>query len=69
VEVTVLLADVHAFLDNLKAPLNLVEYRTEYYKNIIRTVFGSLGIPTDKLTFVTGVSRFHRESSLGSRFP
>lgn len=52
-----LVADVHAFLDNLKAPLNLVEHRTEYYKYIIRTVFKSLGIPTDKLTFVTGVLR------------
>ncbi|RXW19751.1 hypothetical protein EST38_g6117 [Candolleomyces aberdarensis] len=56
VEVTILLADVHAFLDNLKAPLNLVEFRTKYYEYLIRTVLESLDIPTDKLTFVTGSS-------------
>ena len=56
VEVTVLIADVHAFLDNLKAPLDLVSFRAKYYENIIRAVFESLAIPTDKLRFVTGSS-------------
>ncbi|KAI6108671.1 tyrosyl-tRNA synthetase [Pisolithus croceorrhizus] len=45
---------VHAFLDNLKAPLDLVNHRTKYYECILRTVFTSLGIPTSKLTFVKG---------------
>lgn len=54
VEVKILLADVHAFLDNLKAPLDLVTHRTKYYECILRTVFTSLGIPTSKLTFVKG---------------
>ncbi|KAI6144313.1 tyrosine tRNA ligase [Pisolithus tinctorius] len=54
VEVKILLADVHAFLDNLKAPLDLVAHRTKYYECILRTVFTSLGIPTSKLTFVKG---------------
>ncbi|EMD35864.1 hypothetical protein CERSUDRAFT_84957 [Gelatoporia subvermispora B] len=56
VEVTILLADVHAFLDNLKAPLELVAHRTKYYKHILIAVFTSLGIPTSKLRFVEGSS-------------
>ncbi len=65
VEVTILLADVHAFLDNLKAPLNLVEFRTKYYEYLIRTVLDSLDIPTDKLTFVTGESINRSLSAVG----
>ncbi|KAI0776911.1 tyrosine tRNA ligase [Trametes elegans] len=56
VEVTVLLADVHAFLDNLKAPLELVAHRTKYYKKLLIAIFTSLGIPTTKLKFVEGSS-------------
>ncbi|KAH9942631.1 tyrosyl-tRNA synthetase [Amylocystis lapponica] len=56
VEVTVLLADVHAFLDNLKAPLELVAHRTKYYQHVLLAVFRSLGIPTAKLRFVEGSS-------------
>ncbi|THH26336.1 hypothetical protein EUX98_g7851 [Antrodiella citrinella] len=56
VEVKILLADVHAFLDNLKAPLDLVAHRTKYYKFLLLAVFQSLGIPTSKLTFVEGSS-------------
>ncbi|KIK70096.1 hypothetical protein GYMLUDRAFT_53205 [Collybiopsis luxurians FD-317 M1] len=56
VVVKVLLADVHAFLDNLKAPIELVQHRTEYYKYILLAVFQSLGIPTSKLIFVQGSS-------------
>ncbi|PFH46031.1 hypothetical protein AMATHDRAFT_70747 [Amanita thiersii Skay4041] len=56
VEVTILLADVHAFLDNLKAPLELVAHRTKYYKHLLLAVFTSLGIPTSKLRFVEGSS-------------
>lgn len=48
--------DVHAFLDNLKAPLELVAHRTHYYKKILLAVFTSLGIPTSKLHFVEGSS-------------
>ncbi|KAL5522037.1 hypothetical protein ACEPAF_1893 [Sanghuangporus sanghuang] len=56
VEVTILLADVHAFLDNLKAPLELVAYRTKYYQHVLLAVFRTLGIPTSKLRFVEGSS-------------
>ncbi|KAJ7596007.1 Aminoacyl-tRNA synthetase [Mycena floridula] len=56
VEVSILLADIHAFLDNLKAPLELVEHRTKYYKLLLHAIFTSLGIPISKLKFVRGSS-------------
>jgi tyrosyl-tRNA synthetase len=40
----------------LKAPLELVEHRTAYYKHLLLAVFTSLGIPTSKLRFVQGSS-------------
>lgn len=48
--------DVHAFLDNLKAPLDLVTHRTKYYEYLLTAVFKSLGIPTSALRFVEGSS-------------
>ncbi|TFK35906.1 tRNA synthetases class I-domain-containing protein [Crucibulum laeve] len=54
VEVIILLADVHAFLDNLKAPLELVTHRANYYEHLLKAVFTSLGIPISKLRFVLG---------------
>ncbi|KAF9554395.1 tyrosyl-tRNA synthetase [Agrocybe pediades] len=56
VKVTVLLADIHAFLDNMKAPLDLVKYRTKYYEYLIKTTLTSLGIPITHLRFVEGSS-------------
>ncbi|KAF7986760.1 hypothetical protein HWV62_20346 [Athelia sp. TMB] len=56
VEMTVLFADIHAFLDNMKAPLELVAHRTKYYTFVVTTVFKSLGIPTSKLRFIEGSS-------------
>ncbi|KAH9986869.1 tRNA synthetases class I-domain-containing protein [Russula vinacea] len=48
--------NIHAFLDNMKAPLELVGHRTKYYKFVLLAVFESLGIPTSRLTFVEGSS-------------
>jgi tyrosyl-tRNA synthetase len=53
---TVLLADLHAFLDNMKAPLELVQHRVKYYEHMIKTVLSSLGVPIEKLKFVIGSS-------------
>ncbi|CAE6511056.1 unnamed protein product, partial [Rhizoctonia solani] len=55
-KVTILLADVHAFLDNLKAPLELVAHRVSYYSNLLKATFESLGVPVDRLKFVVGSS-------------
>ena len=48
--------DIHAFLDNMKAPLELVKYRTKYYEFLIKTTLTSLGIPITHLRFVEGSS-------------
>ncbi|KAF5095183.1 hypothetical protein D0Z00_003251 [Geotrichum galactomycetum] len=55
-EVTVLLADLHAFLDNMKAPLELVEFRAKYYERIVKSILRSIGVPIEKLRFVVGKS-------------
>lgn len=55
-EVTVLLADMHAYLDNMKAPLEVVQYRAKYYEYIVKAMLTSINVPIDKLIFVTGSS-------------
>lgn len=55
-EVKILLADLHAFLDNMKAPLELVQHRVQYYEYMIKAILRSIGVPLDKLTFVIGRS-------------
>jgi len=52
--VTVLFANLHAYLDNMKAPWELLKYRTEYYQVIIKALLKSVGVSTDKLKFVNG---------------
>ncbi len=37
-EVTILFADLHAYLDNMKAPWELLMLRTEYYEHVIKVV-------------------------------
>ncbi|KAJ1999430.1 Tyrosine--tRNA ligase cytoplasmic [Coemansia thaxteri] len=54
--VTILLADIHAFLDNLEAPFELVKFRTEYYKQVVRSMLKAIGVPLEKLNFVVGSS-------------
>jgi len=53
-EVTVLFADLHAYLDNMKAPWDLLKLRTEYYEHAIKAMLESLGVPLEKLKFVRG---------------
>ncbi|CEP22706.1 TYS1 [Cyberlindnera jadinii] len=56
VEVVVLLADLHAFLDNMKAPLEVVNFRAKYYEKVVKSLLKSINVPVDKLTFVVGSS-------------
>lgn len=56
VEVTVLLADMHAYLDNMKAPLEVVNFRTKYYEYTIKAILRSINVPIEKLKFVVGSS-------------
>jgi tyrosyl-tRNA synthetase len=53
-EVTILFADMHAYLDNMKAPWELLALRTQYYEATIKAMLQSIGVPIDKLKFVKG---------------
>ncbi|KAL8797706.1 MAG: hypothetical protein Q9195_000058 [Heterodermia aff. obscurata] len=55
-KVKLLLADIHGFLDNLKAPIELVAYRATYYRFVITSLLKSINVPIDKLEFVLGSS-------------
>lgn len=52
--VTILFADLHAYLDNMKAPWELLQRRTTYYEQLIKAVLESIGVPLDKLHFTRG---------------
>ena len=54
--VKILLADIHGFLDNLKAPIELVNFRAEYYRFVITALLKAVGVSLDKLEFVLGSS-------------
>ena len=53
-EVTILFADIHAYLDNMKCTWELLEYRTKYYELIIKEMLKLVEVPLDKLRFITG---------------
>jgi len=53
-EVTILFADLHGYLDNQKAPWELLEQRSKYYAFVIKSMLKSIGVPLDKLRFVKG---------------
>ncbi len=52
--VKILIADMHAYLDNMKSTWELLERRTEYYEFIIKEILKRIGVPLDKLEFVRG---------------
>ncbi|KIW90531.1 tyrosine-tRNA ligase [Cladophialophora bantiana CBS 173.52] len=54
--VKILLADIHGFLDNLKAPIELVKFRAQYYKYVIQSLLRAVGVSLEKLEFVLGSS-------------
>lgn len=71
--VKILLADLHAVLDNLKAPFELVKFRAEYYRRTITASLKAINVPIDRIEFVLGTSYqltkeytldFHRLSCL-----
>eukprot|EP00058_Branchiostoma_floridae_P004836 XP_002590324.1 hypothetical protein BRAFLDRAFT_121376 [Branchiostoma floridae] len=64
-EVTILFADLHAYLDNMKAPWELLAQRVIYYETAIKAMLQSIGVPLDKLKFVRGTDyQLSRSESL-----
>ena len=53
-EVTILFADLHAYLDSMKSSWELLELRTQYYENIIKQVLLVLGTDLTKIKFIKG---------------
>lgn len=55
-EVKILLADIHGFLDNLKAPIDKINVRLEYYQKLLTSMLKSLDVDLSKIEFVKGSS-------------
>ena len=64
-EVTILFADLHAFLDSMKSTWEQLEYRTQYYEQLIKETLKALGVPIGNLQFVRGTDfQLSREYTL-----
>ncbi|KAI1642040.1 tyrosine tRNA ligase [Daldinia loculata] len=66
--VKILLADLHAYLDNMKAPLELIEQRLKYYEYIVKSSLKAVGVDITKLEFVKGSSYQKSENYTMDRF-
>jgi tyrosyl-tRNA synthetase len=53
-DVTVLVADLHAHLDDEKSPFDLLDARSRYYRTAIEAMVEAAGASTDDVTFVRG---------------
>ncbi len=55
-KVKFLIADLHAYLDDMKSDWDLLAKRTEYYELVLKKMLEVMGAPLDKLEFVRGSS-------------
>jgi len=53
-KVKILIADIHAFLDNMKSPPELIGKRAEFYKTALRQLYKIVGADVKKIEFVKG---------------
>ncbi|HDP73680.1 MAG TPA: tyrosine--tRNA ligase [Candidatus Woesearchaeota archaeon] len=53
-EVTILFANLHAYLDNMKTNWELLEKRTEFYQLVIKEMLKRVNVPLEKLKFIKG---------------
>ena len=53
-DVTVLIADLHAHLDDEKSPFDLLDARSEYYEEAIRGMIDAAGADPDDVEFIRG---------------
>ncbi|SPJ79392.1 related to tyrosine-tRNA ligase [Fusarium torulosum] len=68
--IKILLADVHAYMDSMKAPSELIAHRSEYYKFLIKSMLHVIvvDIDTAKLEFVRGSSyQWDKDYTMDSR--
>ncbi|KAF4526355.1 hypothetical protein B566_EDAN014093 [Ephemera danica] len=64
-QVTILFADLHAYLDNMKAPWELLALRTDYYEHVIKAMLRAIDVPLEKLKFfIFPLLHVHREYTL-----
>ncbi|VDK34888.1 unnamed protein product [Taenia asiatica] len=54
VKVTILFADLHAYLDNMKSPWSILCHRATYYETVIKAMLESVGVRLDQLHFIRG---------------
>ncbi len=54
IDVTVLIADLHAHLDDEKSPFELLEARSTYYRTAIEAMVEAAGADSDEIEFVKG---------------
>jgi len=54
VDVTVLVADLHAHLDDAKSPFELLDARSEYYRTAIEAMIDAAGADPSGVSFVRG---------------
>lgn len=53
-EITILFADLHAYLDAMKTCWDLLELRTKYYEQLIKQILIELGVDLNRIKFVKG---------------
>jgi tyrosyl-tRNA synthetase len=53
-EVTILFADLHAYLDAMKTSWDLLGFRTQYYELVIKSILTELDVDLNKIKFVKG---------------
>ena len=54
IDVTVLVADLHAHLDDAKSPFELLDARSEYYRTAIEAMIAAAGADPSGVSFVRG---------------
>lgn len=52
--VTILIADLHAFLDNMKSPLEKIKTRSKYYIEVLTSILEIYKVDLRKVNFITG---------------
>jgi tyrosyl-tRNA synthetase len=53
-EVTILFADLHAYLDAMKTSWDLLELRTKYYEKLIKQILLELNVNLEMIRFIKG---------------